>query len=144
MTLLRRRRPNSPALALTAVALAATVLVSPGPAGAQARLGSARSATVVEEVNRAPFGNMLATTGGMSLYILPTGSCTAGCLVIWPPLLMPTGTTKPLGIKGLGTAKFGQSRQVTYHKHRLYTFVSDSGSSVSGNGIDGFAVATVK
>lgn len=144
MTLLRRRRPVPRTLALAAAAFAATVLVYPVPVGAQARLGSARSATVVEKVDRAPFGNMLATTAGLSLYILPSGTCTGSCLVIWPPLLMPTGTTKPLGVTGLGTVRFGQSRQVTYHHHRLYTFYLDTGSDVSGNGVDGFTVATVK
>jgi len=33
--------------------------------------------------------------------------------------------------------------QVTYHKMRLYTFINDSGTSVTGNGVAGFKVAKV-
>jgi len=33
--------------------------------------------------------------------------------------------------------------QVTYRKHRLYTFTGDSGGSVNGNDVGGFVVAKV-
>lgn len=49
----------------------------------------------------------------------------------------------PKGVRCLGTAKLQGRLQVTYHHHRLYTFVSDSGGSVTGNGVEGFAVAKV-
>jgi hypothetical protein len=54
---------------------------------------------------------------------------------------MPAGKTMPAGASCLGVAKFGHRLQVTYRGRRLYTFVSDSGHSVTGNGVEGFVVA---
>lgn len=103
-----------------------------------------RSAVVVEERTHAPFGKILYTTHRHALYYEKSGSCTGECLSIWPPLLMPKGKTMPKGASCLATAKYGRGRlQVTYRHHRLYTFADDSGSSVTGNGVAGFAVAKV-
>jgi len=100
-----------------------------------------KKAVVVKVVTRHPFGKMLATVHGRSLYIKPTGGCTGACLGVWPPLLMPKGKTIPLGTHCLGTVRAGQRRQVTYRGKRLYLFVSDTGSSVTGNNVEGFKVA---
>ena len=98
---------------------------------------------MVHVVTRAPVGKMLANDKGLSLYIAP-GACTGSCLTIWPPLLMPKGTTTPLGAKCLSTAGFGTSRrQVTYHGKRLYMFYLDKGSSVKGQNVGGFKAAAV-
>jgi hypothetical protein len=106
-----------------------------------------KSAVVVKERTRRHFGKILVTVHGAALYYLPHGSCTAasGCLAIWPRLVMPAGKTVPKGANCLGTAKFGSHHrlQVTYRKHRLYTFANDSGTSVTGNGVAGFKVAKV-
>ena len=103
-----------------------------------------KSAVVVKvSASRGGFKDVLTTTKGVGATLYTASSCTGSCLSIWPPLLMPKGTTVPKGPKGLtglGTAKFGKRLQVTYKKHRLYTFASDSGSSVSGNGVAGFTV----
>ena len=53
------------------------------------------------------------------------------------------GKTMPKGAMCLGTAKAGSRLQVTYNGHRLYTFVDDTGHSVTGNGLAGFKVAKV-
>lgn len=105
-----------------------------------------RTATVVQQASRPHFGRILVTPkGGHALYYLPTGSCTGGCLSIWPRLVMPRGKTIPKGVRCLGTARFGSHHQlqVTYHGKRLFTFVDDSGHSVNGNGVAGFKVAKV-
>ncbi len=112
-------------------------------AGAATTHRPSRSAVVVEERTHAPFGKILYTTHHRALYYEKTGSCTGGCLSVWPPLLMPKGKTVPKGASCLATAKFGRRLQVTYHHHRLYTFIDDSGGSVTGNGVEGFAVARV-
>jgi predicted lipoprotein with Yx(FWY)xxD motif len=105
---------------------------------------AAKSAVVVKERTRAHFGKILVTVHGAALYYLPHGSCTGSCLAIWPRLVMPKGTTKPKGATCLGTKAFGKNRlQVTYRGHRLYTFVDDSGTSVTGNNVQGFKVAKV-
>ncbi len=100
---------------------------------------------VVQIATRKPFGKMLATTGGLSLYYMPTGTCNAACQGFWPPLALPKGSTAvPTGVACLGTATLGHQRQITYRGHRLYTFYLDSGTSVEGNGQAGFVVAKVK
>jgi predicted lipoprotein with Yx(FWY)xxD motif len=101
-----------------------------------------KSAMVVKiSASRGGFTKVLTNDAGRTLYT--ASSCPASCQSVWPPLLMPKGKTVPQGPKGLtglGTAKMGSRLQVTYKKHRLYTFTSDSGSSVTGNGVAGFTV----
>jgi len=111
---------------------------------AQAQPYTTRRATVVHVVTRHPFGKMLATVHGRSLYYQPTGRCTGSCLGVWPPLLMPRGKTIPLGARCLATDRFGRRLQVTYRGKRLYLFSGDSGSSVTGNNVGGFKVARVR
>jgi predicted lipoprotein with Yx(FWY)xxD motif len=56
---------------------------------------------------------------------------------------MPKGTKIPTGAAGLATAKLKHHRrQVTFDGKRLYTFDGDSGGDVTGNGVEGFMVAT--
>ncbi len=145
------RRAGGPSW--TARAVVAAVLVG-GSAAATAGLAAtsqaqvrprhpATSAIVVKVATRSPFGKILTRTNGLSLYVHPVGTCDASCRMIWPPLLMPVGTTTPLGAKCLATAALGTRLQVTYHGLRLYSFTGDSGTSVNGNGVAGFKVAKV-
>jgi predicted lipoprotein with Yx(FWY)xxD motif len=134
----RRRAWTGALVAVTSLSL--TMVLAPAASAHPAAKG--KTAMVVEVVNRAPFGPMLATVRGASLYTTPT-SCTGGCLGIWPPLLMPKGKKIPTGVTGLGTAKLAHHRrQVTYMGKRLYTFEADHGGDVTGNGVGGFMVAT--
>jgi predicted lipoprotein with Yx(FWY)xxD motif len=131
-------------LALMGASLSVTAFSSATSAAAAPMHPASNSAVVVKESVRPPFGKILVTVHGASLYYLPSGSCTGQCLTIWPRLVMPAGKTKPKGAKCLGTSAIGHHRlQVTYRKHRLYTFADDSGSSVNGNGVNGFKVAKV-
>lgn len=101
---------------------------------------------VVKVVTRHPFGKMLATVKGRSLYYIPSNKCNKKCLALWPPLLMPKKSKAiPTGVSCLTTLKFGTSRrQVAYRGHRLYTWVGDHGTSVTGNHQQGFLVAKVR
>jgi predicted lipoprotein with Yx(FWY)xxD motif len=143
------RRANG--LSWTTRAVVAAVLIGGSGAAtvgiataAQARPAHvATSATVVQVATRAPFGKILTRTNGLSLYIHPSGPCNASCRTIWPPLLMPAGTTTPLGAKCLATAPLGTKLQVTYDGQRLYSFTGDSGTSVNGDEVAGFEVAKV-
>lgn len=91
------------------------------------------SAPVVLLANIAPYGQVLTTTTGFVLYTYtadePGGpGCDAGCLAIWPPLLLPSGDKTPVGgpgVTGLGTFRRGGQLQVTFKGLPLYTFVSD-------------------
>jgi predicted lipoprotein with Yx(FWY)xxD motif len=115
-------------------------------AGGPVQAATGSSEAVVKVVNRAPFGKMLATLKGRSLYETKA-ACTGECLVIWPRLVLAAGKTTPTGVVGLGKAAFKVGTkteyQVTYRGKRLYTFVDDSGTQVNGNGVAGFVVAKV-
>ena len=129
------------AMASAAVVGIVTLTLVPGFGPAQAATPAGGGAVVVKVVNRSPVGKMLATTSGASLYIHPGGPCTGGCLSVWPALVMPAGKTKPEGAKCLTTVKTSSGRQVSYAGQPLYTFTSDSGSSLNGNGVAGFKAA---
>src|SRR5689334_17999035 len=153
----RHRIRLSRAAAVTAVAalaagglgtLSAGAATHPARAAhhAQARPAATRTARVVKVRNRMGIGRMLVTAGaGKALYILPHASCTADCLSVWPRLVLPRGKTIPAGASCLGTKPFGAHRrlQVTYHGKRLYTFVQDMGTAVTGDGVEGFRAARV-
>ena len=129
---------------VAAVLMGGVTAATAGIAAAQTGQGpTGTSAVVVKEAFRMGFGKMLVTHGtGMALYTNPAG-CSAACQSIWPPLVMPAGATTPTGAPCLATAKLGTKLQVTYHKLRLYTFINDTGHSVTGNGVAGFHVAKV-
>jgi predicted lipoprotein with Yx(FWY)xxD motif len=129
-------------VAIVAVAGIAVLTLVP-ELSAQAVTPAGKGAVVVQEVNRSPVGNMLATSSSASLYVHPSGPCTGGCLSAWPPLLMPAGKTKPKGAQCLTTVTTASGLQVTYHGQPLYTFASDSGTSLNGNGVAGFKAAKV-
>lgn len=132
------------AIALMALASLATLVMLSAGARAASAPAASTSAVVVKVAKRGGFGKILTTVGGRTLYKHPNGPCTGSCLTIWPPLLMPKGTTIPKGIVGLRTVLLASGRrQVTYRHRRLYTFVNDSGTSVNGNGVAGFLVAKV-
>jgi predicted lipoprotein with Yx(FWY)xxD motif len=124
-----------------------TAVATVGVASAQTTPHVSKTAKVVLQRHRAHFGKILVTPrGGMALYYMPTGTCTGSCLGVWPRLVMPKGKTIPKGARCLGTKHFGTHHrlQVTYHGKRLYTFVSDVGHSVNGDGVGGFKVAKVR
>jgi predicted lipoprotein with Yx(FWY)xxD motif len=130
--------------AVAAVLVGGVTAATAGIAAAQTGQGpTGTSAVVVKEAFRTGFGKLVVVHGsGRTLYTNPAG-CSAACQSIWPPLVMPAGATTPTGAPCLGTAKLGTQLQVTYNKQRLYTFVNDTGHSVTGNGVAGFHVAKV-
>jgi predicted lipoprotein with Yx(FWY)xxD motif len=116
-------------------------LATPGAGGAVLPHRGKTAVVVKISASRGGFRKVLTNNAGRTLYT--ASSCTESCLGAWPPLFMPKGKTVPQGPKGLsglGTVKVGSHLQVTYRRHRLYTFTGDSGTSVSGNGVAGFTV----
>jgi predicted lipoprotein with Yx(FWY)xxD motif len=140
---LRTTRAGLAARAGVAAMGIAILTLVPAFGAAQAATTTGKSAVVVKVVSRSPVGKMLATTTGASLYIHPSGPCTGGCLSVWPALLMPKGKTVPQGAKCLTTVKTSGGLQVKYHGQALYTFTSDSGPSLNGNGVGGFQAAKI-
>jgi predicted lipoprotein with Yx(FWY)xxD motif len=135
-------------VALAALAAGAASSLG-GVVGLSAAQAAGHSAPMVKAANRSSFGVILVTSKGAALYRYSqdhpnTPTCTGACAAAWPPLLLPTGVTTAKGgsgVSGLGTVKLQSGRlQVTYHKMPLYTFASDSGTGVTGNGVGGFFV----
>jgi predicted lipoprotein with Yx(FWY)xxD motif len=136
----------SASLLIAGAGVSGTAIASAGTFHPQAKSATGvvnKSATIVKQATRRHFGKMLVTLSGRALYYQPTGSCNSVCLQTWPRLGMPAGKTIPKGAACLGTKSFGTHHQlqVTYRKHRLYTFTLDSGNSVTGNGLMGFVAA---
>lgn len=86
-------------------------------------------------------------TSGLTLYYFTPDqggkvTCTGQCAAIWPPLMLPTGVSRPSGGSGitgtLGTVSTPNGMQLTYKGWPLYTYQKDKDSSdVYGEGVGG-------
>jgi predicted lipoprotein with Yx(FWY)xxD motif len=129
-------------LALVGSVGGATLMSSAATASTVA--GKDKTVTVVKEEVRGSFGEILTNDKSHALYIDESPPCLDGCIISWPPLLMPKGTTTPAGAPDLGTTPYGSDRlQVTYKGWPLYTYWRDTKRKILGNGCGGFYVATV-
>jgi predicted lipoprotein with Yx(FWY)xxD motif len=138
------RRWSGLAAVATVTMVGGLVLSSTASAQVVGKSKTPKPTKVVKEVVRGTFGEILTNKKGHTLYIQPGGSCTGGCLTIWPPLFMPKGKTVPGGVSsGLGTVSTGSGLQVTYNGMPLYTFYTDTKTSTSGENVGGFVVAQV-
>jgi predicted lipoprotein with Yx(FWY)xxD motif len=59
----------------------------------------------------------------------------------WPPLVA-TAPTESGATGSLSVASGAHPNEVRYNGHFLYTFVDDTPGQVTGQGVQGFAVAT--
>jgi predicted lipoprotein with Yx(FWY)xxD motif len=89
---------------------------------------------------------ILVNAHGLPLYTYnrdtPTTSRVSGTLArLWPPLVSASpseqGTTGTLSV-----VADTNGQQVQYNGHFLYTFVNDTPGQVTGQGVQGFFVAT--
>jgi predicted lipoprotein with Yx(FWY)xxD motif len=89
---------------------------------------------------------VLVDAQGLPLYYYkldtPSKSLVSGALAsFWPPLVSPNPTIA--GAAGnLSVTHDSNGAQVAYNGHFLYTFADDSAGHVSGQGVEGFSVAT--
>ena len=107
--------------------------------------GATPFAPILNKISIPSYPNILANNQTRSLYILSIEkgasiSCTGGCLSIWPPLLVPSGTTKlafAAGVKGtIGFVTRGSMEQVTFNSYPVYTYTGDNGPGDSfGEGV---------
>ena len=114
--------------------------------------GAPNSAGVtVGSASSADFGTVLTGPNGLTLYThagdsSTSSTCTGACAATWPPL---AATGQPIagpGVTGqLGTAtRPDGTSQVTYGGLPLYYWEGDTkAGDVTGNGLEGFSVATV-
>jgi predicted lipoprotein with Yx(FWY)xxD motif len=103
------------------------------------------AAAVVKTANSAK-GTILVDSQGKALYTLTNAGqavpCTDACLGVWPPLMLPAGTTKATGgsgVTGLATVAANGGQQVTVKGLPLYYFMGDQGAgTTNGDGINSF------
>ena len=97
----------------------------------------------ISTARSAKFGTILVS--GTTLYTLKPSqtACTAECLKIWPPLLLPQGVSSATAGPGVNASKLGTvmavggSLQVTYSGQALYWFSGDtSPGQVNGSVTD--------
>jgi predicted lipoprotein with Yx(FWY)xxD motif len=127
---------------------AASPAASPAPVGGGAAAGGG---VTVGSASSADFGTVLTGPNGMTLYThagdsATSSTCTGACAAAWPPLATTGQPKASSGVTGqLGTlARADGSIQVTYGGLPLYYWEGDTkAGDVTGNGIEGFSVATV-
>ena len=140
-------------LALLATAMLVVAACTSSGAGSTPNGGGASSAagSTVDAASSPTFGMVLTGPNGMTLYThagdtATSSTCTAGCATAWPPLQTTGQPTAGAGVTGqLGTlARADGTTQVTYSGLPLYYWQGDTkAGDVTGDGVDGFAVATV-
>lgn len=110
--------------------------------GAPQVFAAKSSKRVAAETENATLGKMvLTTTKGRTLYSLSVEKngkfiCTASCLSVWHPLMVPAGV-HPTGPVKLGTVERPEGgTQVTYKGRPLYRFGGDTkAGQANGEGI---------
>ena len=118
------------------------------PAAGQPAAGQPSSATVrtVQATVGGKTETVLVTSQGLPLYYYPPDTAaksavTGGLAALWPPLT--SASPAATGLAGKLTAvKDIHGNQVSYNGHLLYTFADDQPGQVTGQGVQGFFVAT--
>ncbi len=143
------------ALLLSACTKSSSPSSPPSPAApSTAPSPTGGTAVSIEAKNVAPLGKVLVDQQGLTLYLLTKEkggkiACTGSCASIWPPVVLPSGTTSATTVAGaksslLGTVKLPDGTvAVTYNGYPLHTYSGDSGpGQANGQGVQGvwFAV----
>jgi predicted lipoprotein with Yx(FWY)xxD motif len=136
------------ASAAIVVAACSSSYASPAPIGGAP---SAADGVVVGTASSANFGTVLTGPNGMTLYThagntATSSTCTGTCATTWPPLATTGQPMAGPGVTGqLGTAtRPDGTTRVTYGGLPVYYWEGDTkAGDVTGNGVEGFSVATV-
>jgi len=111
----------------------------------QAQIPAVNNAVVLTKTS-STLGQYLTDPAGRALYTYNAdtsgvSNCTGSCLSSWPAY-QGTGSTTGLP-NGISTIKRTDNSQIqyTYNGMPLYYSVNDSGTTVTGNGIENFSVA---
>ena len=152
-----REARRSPARARKArvsafVALGAAAVIALAACGGSSNSSSSKSTTTkkstgtaaaaaVKTANSSTLGTIAVDSTGKTVYTLTNGSqqvpCTGMCLMVWPPVSLPAGTTKATGTGVKNVAAMGT--QVTINGAPVYTFQGDAaGGTTNGEGITSF------
>lgn len=126
-------------IAAAALALGGLSALALAPSTAAAAT-SPTTASVISTAKNAKLGKILVS--GNTLYTLKASktACTASCLKVWPPVLLPDGVTTATAGAGVDASKLGTvaaaggGLQVTYSGKGLYWFAKDQApGQVHGN-----------
>jgi len=139
---------GSLAIAVLAVAACTSGAGTSGTSG-----GTSNAAGVLVGSASSPdFGTVLTGPNGMTLYThagdtATSSTCTGACATTWPPLETKGQPKAGTGVTGqLGTVtRPDGTTQVTYGGLPLYYWQGDTKvGDATGNGVEGFSIATVK
>ena len=146
------RRIAAVVVAVGGLSAFAVAPVAAGAAGAAAR---PTTASVISTAKNATLGRFLVS--GTTVYALKPSktACTAKCLKVWPPVLLPQGVMAPTAGAGVDASKLGTTAaahgalQITYAGKALYWFEKDKAAGqVKGNVTDKwgkwYTIVTVK
>jgi predicted lipoprotein with Yx(FWY)xxD motif len=146
-----------PRIVIASISLAAAAAIGGGITAAAATTSHAGSRPAASQQAAATVRTMQATVGGKTETILVNGQglplyyylsdtaaksvVTGGLAALWPPLT--SASPAAIGLTGKLTAVMDvHGDQVAYNGHLLYTFADDQAGHVTGQGVQGFFVAT--
>jgi predicted lipoprotein with Yx(FWY)xxD motif len=139
------------AVALSAIGVGAAAAASVSPGSTVAAVQQpARAASATVQTAKATVGGktetILVNSRDLPLYYYPLDTAkksfvTGALAQFWPPLVSMSPTEKGAGGK-LTVLNDANGHQVAYNGHFLYTFAEDSPGHVTGQGVEGFFLAT--
>jgi predicted lipoprotein with Yx(FWY)xxD motif len=146
-----------PRIIIASISLAAAAALGGGITAAAATSSAAGSrpaasqhATTTVRTAQAAVGGktetILVNSQGLPLYYYLNDTAassvvTGGLAALWPPLTSPSPAATGLTGK-LAAVSDAHGDQVAYNGHLLYTFADDHAGQVTGQGVQGFFVAT--
>ena len=146
-----------PRILIASISLAAAAAIGGGITAAAATTSHASSRPAASQHAAATVRTALATVGGKTETILVNSQglplyyylndtaaksqVTGGLAALWPPLT--SASPAATGLTGkLAAVSDTHGDQVAYNGHLLYTFADDHAGQVTGQGVQGFFVAT--
>jgi predicted lipoprotein with Yx(FWY)xxD motif len=146
-----------PKIIIASIVLAAAAAIGGGVTAAAATSPSASTPAVASQHAAATVRTTKSTVGGKTETILVTSqglplyyylndtaaksAVTGGLAALWPPLT--SASPAATGLTGkLAAVMDAHGDQVAYNGHLLYTFAGDQAGQVTGQGVQGFFVAT--
>ena len=146
-----------PKIIIASISLAAAAAIGGGYAAAAATPSHARNQPNTSQASSATVRTLQAAVGGKTETILVNtqglplyyyvsdtaakSAVTGGLAALWPPLTSASPAATGLTGKLIAVMDI-HGDQVAYNGHLLYTFVDDRPGQVTGQGVQGFYVAT--
>ena len=129
-----------PRIIIASISLAAAAAIGGGITAAAATVRTVQ-ATVGGKTE-----TILVNSQGLPLYYYlndtaAKSAVTGGLAALWPPLTSPSPAATGLAGKIAAVTDI-HGNQVAYNGHLLYTFADDQAGQVTGQGVQGFFVAT--